>query len=170
LIYPAHTRTFQVQVNILAGTQAASFKLGVVSGPDVASQFLDSTPMQVKPSAQDNFPMYSNAVSVHARETESSFINYPNPFAGGRQTTTVEYFLEQDAQVSLKIYSLTGVPVRVLVDEQQSSSQGTWRIPWDGRNGTGQIVLNGVYFAVLKVKPVNGGATRTLMLKIAMVK
>jgi flagellar hook assembly protein FlgD len=77
--------------------------------------------------------------------------NYPNPFQAGAQVTRIAYFLEQPANVSIQIYALTGE----LVWEQRISSSepggqpGTKEAQWDGRNGSGNVVNNGVYVCVL---------------------
>ena len=71
--------------------------------------------------------------------------NYPNPF---NPTTTIEYSLAEDTDVTLKIYNLAGELVRTLVDEFQT--QGNYTITWYGDNDTGQVIASGVYFYQIK--------------------
>ncbi len=171
LVHPQETRELWLQLDLSSTVPVDSLRLLLAAAPDCDAQFLDGTSMQVQAAPGDAFPMVSDSVAIRARALAESYINYPNPFAAGRQFTTLEYYLEQDATVSLKIYSIVGEPVRVLLEEtRQSPASGTFHIPWDGRNGSGQVVLNGVYFAVLTVKPAAGGETRSLMLKIAVIK
>ena len=66
--------------------------------------------------------------------------NYPNPF---NPTTTIQYTLKEDCQVSLKIYNLTGQEVRTLVNEQQTA--GSKAVLWDGRNSAQHQAASGIY-------------------------
>ena len=84
------------------------------------------------------------------------FYNYPNPFkpgTGALEGTTFLYTLPQGSQVEFKILTLTGDLVYSQTFEQ-SSPQAQANVPievrWDGYNGVGKMVLNGVYIAVLK--------------------
>jgi len=67
--------------------------------------------------------------------------NYPNPF---NPSTTIEYGLRTRAHVALKIYSVSGHLVRVLVNEVRDA--GGHQVRWDGTNNAGQQVASGVYF------------------------
>jgi hypothetical protein len=171
LIYPGESRDLRVVADLNPASLVRELRLGVMSDTDVDAAFLDDTVILVSALAPDAFAMFSDTVTVQVRDLKASYINYPNPFGAGTQTTRIEYFLEQDAVVSLKIYSITGQPVRALVDgAAQTGGQSLYRYDWDGRNGRGQVVLNGVYFAVLSVKPASGGSAQTLILKIAVIK
>ena len=66
--------------------------------------------------------------------------NYPNPF---NPSTTVEYGVPGDCQVTLKVYNLKGQLVRTLVNEYKLA--GTYTATWDGRNEEGQRVASGTY-------------------------
>jgi hypothetical protein len=78
--------------------------------------------------------------------------NYPNPF---NPATTIVYELGKSAEVSLKIYSLTGREVKTLVNEKQSA--GSRQAVWDGRDNSGYRVASGVYLYRLQV----GNAVQT---------
>lgn len=67
--------------------------------------------------------------------------NYPNPF---NSTTSIEYGLKEDIQVSLKIYDIGGRLVKQLVNGYQKA--GYYKTYWDGRNSKGQEVSSGIYF------------------------
>jgi hypothetical protein len=171
LVYPGETRVLRVVVDLNPVGTRPELRLGAIAAGDVDCAFLDGTSILVRAAAPDAFPMRSDTVAIRSRGLKDSYINYPNPFAAGRQVTQLEYFLEQDSTVTLKIYSIVGEPVRTLADaETQPGAQGLQRYVWDGRNGKGNVVLNGVYFAVLTVKPVSGGAAQTVVLKLAVVK
>jgi hypothetical protein len=66
--------------------------------------------------------------------------NYPNPFD---QSTTIRYSLLKQADVSLKIYDLTGREVRVLVDQRQVP--GGYSVIWNGRVGNEHRAEGGIY-------------------------
>jgi hypothetical protein len=171
LIYPEGTYEIGLRVNIALHPAHSHFRLAMAAQTDIAAIFLDGTPMLARAEEGDAFPMASDAVNIRPRGLNESYINYPNPFAAGRQSTTIEYFLETDSKVSLKLYNIVGELVLVLADEEtQPASQNLYRYSWQGRNGYGQIVLNGVYFAVLTITPAAGGDTQQLVRKIAVIK
>jgi len=70
----------------------------------------------------------------------------PNPF---NPMTQIAYTLGADAEVSLRIYDVSGRLVRDLVAGTRAA--GPHRERWDGRDGSGRGVASGVYFARLKV-------------------
>jgi hypothetical protein len=85
------------------------------------------------------------------------FENYPNPF---NPSTTIRYDLAGAVDVSLVVYDVLGQKVRQMVDMRQPG--GTYSVVWDGRNGQGQQVANGVYFYELKAGAFH--STRKMML------
>lgn len=62
--------------------------------------------------------------------------NYPNPF---NPSTTIEYSIPKDANVTLKIYDVLGKEVATLVNEQKSA--GTYIVNWNASN-----LSSGAYF------------------------
>ncbi len=68
--------------------------------------------------------------------------NYPNPISRG--ATTIKYALKEPGRTTLRIYNIMGQEVRTLVDGEQVANFYT--VAWDGRNGKGREVANGVYF------------------------
>lgn len=83
--------------------------------------------------------------------------NRPNPFAGA---TTISYQLAGAGRVSLKLYNVAGQLVRVLEDGQRTA--GRYALRWDGRDGTGRPLPNGLYFYRLEAPGLT--ATRKLTL------
>lgn len=69
-------------------------------------------------------------------DTFTVFQNYPNPF---RQSTTIRFILNKAADVTLKIYDISGRLVRTLIDEERTA--GPYEESFDGRN-----LASGVYF------------------------
>lgn len=73
--------------------------------------------------------------------------NYPNPF---NSVTTICYKLGEQGtfHVALKIYNLLGEEIKILVDETQKA--GSYRIPWNGKDETGNQLASGIYLYQLK--------------------
>jgi len=110
----------------------------------------------------------SNGFGVIVNEFETSFVNYPNPFKAGEESTRLVYFIPDNSDVSLEIFTLTGESVysEDIVSGQAGATPGQRNeVLWDGRNARGDVVLNGVYIAVLKLS-----SGTEAMRKIAVVK
>jgi hypothetical protein len=113
---------------------------------------------------------YNSPLSIMSASFEEYVHNYPNPFMAGSEVTKIAYFLTEDSSVSIKIYDYTGILVwtkDIPAGGPGGSGEpgGTWwEADWDGRNGNGEIVRNGVYIC----KVTAGG--RSAMFKIAVAK
>lgn len=66
--------------------------------------------------------------------------NYPNPF---NPSTTIEYALEKDSHISIKIFNSIGQEIAKLADNHQQA--GHYTIQWDASNQA-----SGIYFVQLK--------------------
>jgi hypothetical protein len=75
--------------------------------------------------------------------------NYPNPF---NPLTKIQFALERNAQVSLRIFDVQGRAVRTLIDSYLAS--GPRLMSWDGRDDRGRPLPSGTYFLRLE-----GGGT-----------
>jgi len=104
-------------------------------------------------------------VSV-AKAEPGSILNYPNPFNPARnQTTSINYYLEEPSDIEIRIYDAFGRLVlakkydRSSTDQQaqDATQSGGAFWEWDGKNGEGRVVANGIYF----VKIVARGSSRT---------
>jgi hypothetical protein len=76
--------------------------------------------------------------------------NYPNPFNPNKERTAIRYRLGRDAdEVKIRIYDITGALVTELDGSTQGEGANIWSkyndIYWDGTNGRGDKVLNGIY-------------------------
>lgn len=65
----------------------------------------------------------------------------PNPF---NPTTSIQFELNREGRVQIKVYDVQGRLVRALADETLSA--GTHTAVWDGRDGQGRSVGSGPYF------------------------
>jgi len=77
--------------------------------------------------------------------------NYPNPF---NPTTRIEFLLPEQADVSLKVYSILGQEVASLVNGHLDA--GHFVQTWDSRSDKGLLLSSGVYFYRLTAKGVSG--------------
>lgn len=83
--------------------------------------------------------------------------NFPNPF---NPTTTIEYSLSVQTDVTLTVYNLLGRRVTTLVDAEQAA--GDYRVEWDGTAYSGEPVATGVYFYRLETS--SGMQSRKMLL------
>jgi hypothetical protein len=114
----------------------------------------------------------SGTFVVMENNLEGSFCNYPNPFGTpGRPITKFVYHLKEASDVQIKIFTLTGDLVQAWEytksahPEQTSAGVHQDDVVWDGRNGRGDKVMNGIYLAYLKTE-----YGEMAMTKIAVVK
>ena len=72
--------------------------------------------------------------------------SYPNPFQPATQqpTTQIDFVLDRDQHVLLRIYDISGRLVRTLVD--RGISEGPQSETWNGLDANGDPVASGVYF------------------------
>jgi hypothetical protein len=85
---------------------------------------------------------------------------YPNPF---NPATNLKFVLNRDELTQLNIYNIRGELVTSLVNDRLP--MGSYTLPWDGRDATGQTVASGQYFARLRI-----GAEVTQVRKLSLVK
>ncbi|MFQ5906229.1 MAG: T9SS type A sorting domain-containing protein [bacterium] len=67
--------------------------------------------------------------------------NYPNPVT---RSTTIKYGLPTETRVDIRVFNSAGQQVRTLVSESQEP--GYYKVNWDLRGVSGELLPNGVYF------------------------
>jgi len=67
--------------------------------------------------------------------------NYPNPF---NPSTTIDFSIPEQVQVTLEIYNVLGQRVKTLVAGEMYDP-GHYNVVWDGRNQNGNPVSSGMY-------------------------
>lgn len=113
----------------------------------------------------------SHCPVITENDLKRSFRNYPNPFGTpDRKKTHFIYYLAQDGNIELKIYTLIGELVWSCTynSSDRQGKKGLHQeddITWEARNSRGTKVLNGVYIA--RIKTSYGEAAMT---KIAIIK
>lgn len=72
--------------------------------------------------------------------------NTPNPFALGQDAyTTIAFNLGAQENVTLRVYDVLGNVVRTLATGE-TFGMGSHSLKWDGRDNSGNIVANGMYY------------------------
>ncbi|MEJ2627255.1 MAG: type IX secretion system sortase PorU, partial [bacterium] len=77
-------------------------------------------------------------------------LNYPNPM---QNSTYFTFKLNKDAEMEIKIYTVSGRLVCALTS--LSGLTGFNMIPWDGTDGMGDPIANGVYLYKVKARSYN---------------
>jgi hypothetical protein len=138
----------------MSGTPAArQVSLRIAVQPDVVVlDDLTGTPVPIRGAGGLAFaPIHSPTLTLYDRAH-----GYPNPFRAGREAVRLSYVLPDDAPVRISIYTLLGGLVRELSlpAGAPGGARGLNEVPWDGRNGEGELVRPGVYVAEIR----GGGA------------
>jgi hypothetical protein len=97
--------------------------------------------------------------------------SYPNPFHPPGQGTTIAYKLDDNAAVTLRIFTLGGDLVlrRTFELGGPGGTQGLNEITWDGKNGKGQVVASGGYIALIDAEA-KGATLHVIRHKLAVVR
>ena len=134
------------------------YKSGVIEFP---FENLEPGPHTITLRIWDVFNNSSESViSFYVTDKEnftiSDFLNYPNPFI-----TNTDFYFEhnqsnQNLDVSIEIYSITGQHIKTLKDTFYDSGYRIGPISWNGKNEYGKIVSSGLYVAKLNIELDNG--------------
>ena len=162
------TFDFNVRVKLRNDISAARVPNIVLRISDVGGYFPGPPPVIIVPVDENLNPIslpewYIRSGVTNIRQSgEDAAFNYPNPFNPRRQVTNIVYYSPSNGQAAIKIFTIAGKLVRSL---KQNAAAGSNEVQWDGKNGRGQIVRNGVYVAIIMAP---GGSKQTV--KIAVVK
>ncbi len=146
---------FLIIKNICAQTFKIDGKISTSTGPVrfASITFIDNNDSTKKYSTvTDTAGYYRLDVITGVKENDnmvpSNFElgqNYPNPFS---TATTIPYKLNNQSNISVKIYNILGQLVKELNVGTQLT--GLHEITWDGKNNLGQKVASGVYLYQLQ--------------------
>jgi hypothetical protein len=164
MIAPDAARNAIVTLSLYPNPSAKEFSVGLRSG-GVCVRDSDSN-QRLGVTDSNGQPLDGNITSETLVVLSSDFAeyvhNYPNPFRAGSQDTRIAYVMDEPGSVSVRIYAIDGSLVyEEDIDRVQPGPQET---TWDGRNGKGEVVRNGVYVCVL-----NAGG-RSAKFRIAVAK
>ncbi len=129
---------------------------------------IDSNNLQPAPIIDNTIEFTIIEKPVFQRKCADSLIVESNPFNPLDGPVTFLYNLCVDSDVEFRVFTITGE--KVYSDKftlgSQGGMSGTNQILWDGRNDTGDMVLNGVYVTMLNVLATG----ETTSLKLAVLK
>lgn len=171
VIGPGEAKNFVLSLQPKA-TMAGSLRLH--TGGDMI-EALDSVPgVGVSPAVlmkADGQPFqYTSSVFTTAAGAglAASLVAFPNPFSPPAQKIQIAYRLSAASEVNLKIYTLIGglVVEKDFASGSAGGSLGVNQVEWDGTNGRGEPVKNGVYLVVISSKATG----ETVKQKLAVVR
>lgn len=110
------------------------------------------------PGDPNSVPTITRIASENIPTNYRLLNNYPNPF---NPTTTISFEMPQSENVSLKIYSINGELVKILVDGNFSA--GKFEKVWNGKDEFGNDVSSGIYFYRLTAGKFDRSAKMILM-------
>lgn len=81
----------------------------------------------------------------------SAVTAYPNPFNSQERPITIFYLLDQDADVSIEIYNVDGIPIRQFkfYSGAIGGHRGANSIIWDGKDEQGKTLPDDVYYTLI---------------------
>lgn len=100
----------------------------------------------------------SDVEDLAAKKAPASFTlqqNYPNPF---NPTTTINYTIQKNAKVELRVYNTLGREVASIVNAKQNA--GSYKV-----NFAGNDLASGIYIASLMIDGKQASSIRMLLLK-----
>jgi hypothetical protein len=166
---PSNAVILSFLADVSSACPSDSLELRLESPNDfVAVQPSDLSRIVFAQAYGDTYPMTTGIVSLQSIDLKGSFTNFPNPFKPETGATKFTYWLTQNGTVNLRLFSMTGIPVRKLVTGESRNAGLNITDTWDGRNDSGRMVLNGVYLAVLEVD--SSGSKSTVKRFVAVVK
>ncbi len=167
------TLLFYVDVSVRALVQ--TFQL-VIDGEDAVNA--DDISTETRASVVEGSSgtplgvLKSRFTVLNMRSFEASFKNYPNPMGGGDGTTTFSFYLPEDSDVTIMIYTLTGQLVKKLTfPSGQNGGRGSEvnQVLWGGYNGVGKYVNNGVYMCIATART-RSGTVYSTRYKLAVMR
>ncbi|MGH7493183.1 MAG: hypothetical protein ACREOO_12415 [bacterium] len=175
------SRLVSLLADLTTADSVTAFSFSFQQGSDlVAHDEVSDSLVTVADAAGRTGPNFNvvSPLSVLVDASFNNFYNYPNPLrprSAPQGVTQFVYYLPKDSDVSLEIFSMLGELVwqaKYLATDPEGRTgnhglEGPLKLPgifWNGCNGNGDKVLNGVYLAVLKT---NSGTVKT---KVAVIK
>jgi uncharacterized repeat protein (TIGR01451 family) len=170
VLSPGEPVEVEVVAMLRASPKTQSLRIGCrASGIGVIQPDNPLLAVTVQPEEGQSFPFWSNAAGFAPSSLAESYSNFPNPFAAGRSETRFVFNLPAPGRVTLRVWTARGKSVGTILDAVSLSAGLYQDTTWDGRNGRGETVVNGVYVVELTVDFADGSHER-LLRKVAVVR
>jgi hypothetical protein len=167
---PGVVKAIELRATLREGSSADGLRLGLeASGVGVVQPTSSVLSISVLAEEEQSFPFWTQSGNFTGASLSESWANFPNPFAAGREATTFAFNLPQPGRVSLEIWSVRGKRVLTVLEDLPLGAGLHQNETWDGRNGRGDVVVNGVYLAEIRVAFDDGSSERHLR-KVAVVR
>ena len=152
-----------------AGAVSYSFVWNSVN--DIGKNFSNQVQVRIIPNDGTGAGTAATTASltldnVEGLDTISNDYTYPNPFTPAKGSLTIHYTLNDDKDVTISIYNISGELIKEANYDTGSAGgmKGVNRIAWDGKNGNNESVASGIYLIHIKAD----GFKKTE--KIALIK
>lgn len=136
---------------------------------DIAAAFIEGPnagqPVEIS-SSVDGELLISQVYVAKGKTLEESFVIENNPFHPDVSPARFSYELSEPSAVEIRVFTLTGEEVYSRDLPASGTVIGENEIEWHGRNGSGHMVMNGIY--VVSIKIVRTGECARI--KVAVVK
>lgn len=131
----------------LTGTFTDGFNTITNVGPTMGASDAFSTPGATPGTVTTESSQWDGASTLDGSSALPSSYSlkeaYPNPF---NPTTTIDYTLRENGNVSIIVYDLMGREVKELVNEFQFADGGNVHsVVWNGTDNSGNSVASGIY-------------------------
>jgi hypothetical protein len=166
---PGESVELQILITARDGAVRSGLRLGLGDGDIRCVAAGSETGVAVRAESGQSFPFWTAPAGLASADLAASYINFPNPFAAGRQQTNFAFQLAEPGRVTLRIWTPRGEPVLTLLRERALPAGLHQDLGWDGRNGKGTVVRNGVYVAELEVA-YDDGQRQRLLRKVAVLR
>lgn len=151
--------SINIIVDISSAAPKVDFKL-TIDSTNAIKAYDDSGKPLVMADSAGNPLTYIGIASTMAvvidENLDEAFFNYPNPFGKvSKPVTNFLYYLKEESDVQINIYTITGELVRIWqftrAEHPNFTSEGLHQgeLVWDGTNGYGMPVVNGIYLAYI---------------------
>jgi len=166
-IAPDGVRNAVVSVSLDANPAATEFSVGLRTG---ALKVRDSQSNQLLGVTDSNGQpldgvITSDPLVILSSQFAEYVHNYPNPFRAGSQDTRIAYFMQSPGNVSVRVFAIDGnlVYEENIPGSDSRAQVGPQETTWDGRNGKGEVVRNGIYVCVVNA----GGQSAKFRIAVA---
>jgi len=142
-------------VNLLPGCSNSDLTLKLYNATEDKEYIYSTTKLNASCSNSAEYAELGRAKLEQEAMDITSFKlhqNYPNPF---NPTTRINYNVQMDDHVTLRIYDITGRLVRTLVNNELKLAGRTHDAVWDGTDKFGVQVSAGLYLYNLQTSDMN---------------